>query len=31
MDYIHFFGTTENKDIIFKNIRSAGGLYINRK
>ncbi len=29
MDYIHFFGTTGNKDIIFKNIRSAGGLYIN--
>ena len=28
MDYIHFFGTTGNKDIIFKNIRSAGGLYI---
>ncbi len=29
MGYIHFFGTTGNKDIIFKNIRSAGGLYIN--
>ena len=29
MDYIHFFGTTGNKDIIFKNARSAGGLYIN--
>ena len=29
MDYIHFFGTTGNKDIIFKIIRSAGGLYIN--
>ncbi len=28
MDYIHFFGTTGNKDVIFKNMRSAGGLYI---
>ena len=28
MDYIHFFGTTGNKDIFFKNIRSAGGLYL---
>lgn len=26
-DFIHFFGTTGNKDIFFKNIRSAGGLY----
>lgn len=28
-DYIHFFGTTGNTDIIFKKIRSAGGLYLN--
>ncbi len=26
-DFIHFFGTTGNKDIFFKKIRSAGGLY----
>lgn len=26
-DFIHFFGTTGNTDIIFKNIREAGGLY----
>lgn len=26
-DFIHFFGTTGNKDIFFKNIREAGGLY----
>ena len=25
-NYIHFFGTTGNKDIFFKNIRQAGGL-----
>lgn len=28
-DFIHFFGTTGNKDIFFKNIRQAGGLYFN--
>ena len=28
-DYIHFFGTTGNKDIFFKNIRQAGGLLFN--
>lgn len=27
-DFIHFFGTTGNKDVFFKNIRSAGGLYL---
>lgn len=27
-DFIHFFGTTGNKDIFFKNIRQAGGLYL---
>ncbi len=26
-DFIHFFGTTGNKDIFFKKIRSSGGLY----
>lgn len=26
-DFIHFFGTTGNKDIFFKKIRQAGGLY----
>lgn len=26
-DFIHFFGTTGNKDIFFKKIRSPGGLY----
>lgn len=26
-DFIHFFGTTGNKDIFFKNTRSPGGLY----
>ncbi|MCI8383756.1 MAG: MBL fold metallo-hydrolase [Clostridia bacterium] len=28
-DFIHFFGTTGNKDIFFKNIRQAGGLFLN--
>lgn len=28
-DFIHFFGTTGNKDIFFKKIRQAGGLYFN--
>lgn len=28
-DFIHFFGTTGNKDIFFKKIRQAGGLYLN--
>lgn len=28
MDFIHFFGTTGNKDIFFKKIRSPGGLYL---
>ncbi len=28
-DFIHFFGTTGNKDIFFLNIRQAGGLYLN--
>ncbi|MCI8470767.1 MAG: hypothetical protein HFJ35_04720 [Clostridia bacterium] len=28
-DFIHFFGTTGNKDIFFKNIRQSGGLYFN--
>ena len=28
-DFIHFFGTTGNKDIFFKRIRQAGGLYVN--
>ncbi len=28
MDFIHFFGTTGNKDIFFKKIRSSGGLYL---
>lgn len=28
-DFIHFFGTTGNKDIFFKKIREAGGLYLN--
>lgn len=28
-DFIHFFGTTGNKDIFFKKIRSPGGLYFN--
>ncbi len=27
-DFIHFFGTTGNKDIFFKNIRSAGGMFL---
>lgn len=27
-DFIHFFGTTGNKEIFFKKIRSSGGLYI---
>ena len=27
-DFIHFFGTTGNKDIFFKKIRSPGGLYL---
>lgn len=27
-DFIHFFGTTGNKDVFFRNIRSAGGLYL---
>ncbi len=26
-DFIHFFGTTGNKEIFFKKIRSAGGYY----
>lgn len=26
-DFIHFFGTTGNKDIFFKKIRQVGGLY----
>ena len=26
-DFIHFFGTTGNKEIFFKKIRSSGGLY----
>lgn len=26
-DFIYFFGTTGNKDIFFKKIRSSGGLY----
>lgn len=29
MDFIHFFGTTGDKDVFFNNIRSAGGLYFN--
>lgn len=29
MDFIHFFGTTGNKDIFFKKIRAVGGLYLN--
>ncbi len=28
-DFIHFFRTTGNKDIFFKKIRQAGGLYFN--
>ncbi len=28
MDFIHFFGTTGNKDIFFKKIREPGGLYL---
>jgi len=27
-NFIHFFGTTGNKDIFFKKIRSAGGIYL---
>lgn len=27
-NFIHFFGTTGNKDIFFKKIRSSGGLYL---
>lgn len=29
VNYIHFFGTTGNKNLIFSNKRSAGGVYIN--
>lgn len=29
MDFIHFFGTTGDKDIFFNKIRSVGGLYLN--
>ncbi len=28
MDFIHFFGTTGSKEIFFKKIRQAGGLYL---
>ena len=28
-NFIHFFGTTGNKDVFFKNIRQAGGLLLN--
>lgn len=28
-DFIHFFGTTGDKDVFFKGIRSMGGLYLN--
>lgn len=28
MDFIHFFGTTGNKEVFFNKIRSSGGLYL---
>lgn len=28
MDYIHFFGTTGNKNVFFKKIREVGGFYL---
>lgn len=28
MDFIHFFGTTGNKEVFFNKIRFSGGLYL---